>query len=93
MPWLHRKKLLINTTKTKMNIFHTPHREVTYSRIKINNSPVEVVDEFLEIFIDKHLKWSTHTEFIANKISKYTGVINRLKHTLPPRILLTLYNN
>ena len=29
---------------------------------------------------------------MANKISKYIGVINRLKHTLPPRVLLTLYN-
>ena len=77
-----------------MTIFHIPHRKVTYPRIKINNSSVEVVDEskFLGIFINKHLKWSTHTEFIANKISKYTGVTNRLKHTLPPRILLTLYN-
>ena len=56
--WLHRNKLLINTTKTQMTIFHTPHREVTYPRIRINNSPVEIVDEFkfLGIFIDKHLK-------------------------------------
>ena len=23
--WLHRNKLFINTTKTKMIIFHTPH--------------------------------------------------------------------
>ena len=77
-----------------MTIFHTPHRKVTIPRIKINNSSVEVVDEFkfLGIFIDKHLKWSTHTEFIASKSSNYTGVINRLKHTLPPQILLTLYN-
>ena len=29
---------------------------------------------------------------IANKISKYIGVLNRLKHTLPPRILIALYN-
>ena len=29
---------------------------------------------------------------IANKISKYIGVLNRLKHTLPSRILITLYN-
>ena len=92
--WLHCNKLLINTTKTKMTIFHTPHREVIYPKIKINNTSVEIVGEFkfLGIFIDKHLKWSTHIEFIANKISKYIGVINRLKHTLPPRILLTLYN-
>ena len=31
--WLHRNKLLINTAKTQMTIFHTPHREVTYPRI------------------------------------------------------------
>ena len=29
---------------------------------------------------------------IAYKLSKYVGVLNRLKHTLPPRILITLYN-
>ena len=92
--WQHCNKLLINTTKAKMTIFHTPHREVTYAKIRINNTSVEVVGDFkfLGIFIDKHLKWSTHIEFIANKISKYIGVINRLKHTLPPRVLLTLYN-
>ena len=62
--WLHRNKLLINTTKIKMTIFHTPHCEVTYPRIKINNFSVEVVDEFkfLGIFIDKLLKWSTHID-------------------------------
>ena len=85
---------MINTTKTKITIFHTPHREVTYPRIKINNSSVEVIDvlKFLGNFIEKHLKWSTHTEFIANRIFQYTGVINRLTHTLSPRILLILYN-
>ena len=83
-----------NTTKTKMTIFHTPHREGIYPNIRINNTSVETVGEFkfLGILIDKHLKWSTHIEFIANKISKYIGVINRLKHTLPSRVLLTLYN-
>ena len=57
-----RNKLSINTAKTKMTIFHTPHREVTYPRIKINNSPVKIVDDFkfLEFFKDKHLKWSIH---------------------------------
>ena len=73
--WLHRNKLLINTTKNKMTIFHTPHRKVTYPRIKINNSSVEVVDEFkfLGIFIDKQLKWYTNTEFIANKFLNILG--------------------
>ena len=77
-----------------MIIFPTPHREVIYPKIKINNTSVEIVGKFkfLGIFIDKQLKWSTHIELLANKISKYIGVINRLKHTLPPKILLILYN-
>ena len=59
---LHNNKLLINTTKTKMTIFHRPHHVVIYPNIKINNTSVEIVDGFkyLGIFIDKHLKWSTH---------------------------------
>ena len=91
MAWLHCNKLLINTTKTKMTIFHTPHREVIYPEIKINNTSVEIVGEFkfLGIFI---IKVVNSYEFRPNKILKYIGVINRLKHTLPPRVLLTLYN-
>ena len=44
------------------------------------------------IILNKHMKWTSHTESIANTISKYTDVINRLKHTLPLHILRTLYN-
>ena len=91
MHWCNNRSQTIFRPNTSLMSFWQlkspfPHREVIYPRIKINSSSVEVVDEFkfLGIFIDKHLKWSTHTEFIANKISKYTGVINRLKHTLSP---------
>ena len=78
-----------------MTLFHTPHREVNYQKVKINNISVEIVDEFkfLGIFIDKHLKWSSHTEFIDNKIPTYIGVINRLKHTLPQRLYLHYITN
>ena len=77
-----------------MTVFHTSHRIVQYPSITINDTDVEIVDDFkfLGIMLNKHLKWTTHTDMIANKISKYIGVLNRLKHTLPPRILITLYN-
>jgi len=92
--WLTRNKLLINSTKTKMTVFHTPQRHVIYPDIIINNTHVETVDNFklLGITINKHLQWNTHIEHISIKVSKYIGVLNRLKYTLPPRILHTLYN-
>ena len=38
------------------------------------------------------IKWVSDTESISIKMSKYVGVINRLKYILPLHILLTLYN-
>ena len=94
LAWLKSNKLLINTSKTKMTVFHTSQRIVQYPSITINDTNVEIVDDFkfLGITLNKHLKWTTHTDMIANKISKYIGILNRLKHTFPPRILITLYN-
>ena len=80
---------LIHTTKTKMTVFHTQQKHISYPDVIINNSHVEIVDDFklLGITVNKHLKWNTHIENTSIKVSKYIGVLNRLKHTLPPRIL------
>ena len=55
---------------------------------------IEVVDDFkrLGIIINKHIKWASHTELIANTIPKNIGETNRLKHTIPLHSLRTLYN-
>ena len=94
LAWLKSNKLYINTSKTKMIVFHTSQRIVQHSSITINDTNVETVDylKSLGIMLNKHSKFTTHTDMIANKISKYFGLLNRLKHTLPPRILIKLYN-
>ena len=63
-----------------MTVFYTSLRIVQYPSITINDTNVEVVDhfKFLGIMLNKHLKWTTHTDIIANKILKYIGVLNRL---------------
>ena len=69
LTWLSRNKLLINITKTKMTIFHTQKRNVSYPTIFMNTSPVEIVDDFKFSgnVINKHLKWTTNIEYIAVK--------------------------
>ena len=44
--WLSRNKLLINTTNTKMTVFHTQQKHISYPDVIINNSHVENVDDF-----------------------------------------------
>ena len=39
-PWLSRNKLLINTTKIKMTVFHTQQKHLSYPDVIINNSHV-----------------------------------------------------
>ena len=92
--WLSRNTLLINTTTIKISVYQTQQKHISYPDVINNNSHVEIVDDFklLGITGNKHLKWNTHIENSAIKVSKYTGVLNRLKHTLPPRILYTLYS-
>lgn len=93
--WLKVNKLSLNVAKTKAMVFHTPQRNVSIPDLYIENSKIDFVDHFnfLGIIIDKHLNWNNHTEMIAKKISKTIGVMNRLKHSLPSNILLTIYNS
>ena len=76
-----------------MTVFHTQQKHLSYPDAIINNTHVENVDDFklLGVTVNKHLKWNTHIENTAIKVSKYIGVLNRLKHTLPSRILYTIF--
>ena len=84
----------INTTKTKMTVSHTQQKHISYPYVIINNSHVEIVDDFklLGITVNKHLKWNSHIENTEIKVSKYIGVLKRLRHTFSQSLLYTLYN-
>jgi hypothetical protein len=88
-------KLSLNKTKTKAMVYHTPQRKVNYPVLRIEDSNIEIVDQFnfLGIIIDKHLNWKAHCDMLTKKLSKITGIINRLKNTLPLFILIHIYNS
>ena len=62
-------------------------------QIVLENNVLEQVDntKFLGVYIDQHLDWKTHVNFIAAKISKSVGLLCKAKYYLPPKSLLTLY--
>ena len=49
--------------------------------------------EFLGTIIDSTLSWDKHCAKVANKISSNNGVLNRVKHLLPPSSLRLLYHS
>ena len=58
LAWLKCNKPFINTSNSKMTVFHPSHRIVQYPSITINDTNVEVVVDFkfLGIMLNIHLK-------------------------------------
>ena len=49
--------------------------------------------KYLGVFLDKHLSWKPHIDYISLKISKTIGLISKLRHSVPVQILISLYNS
>ena len=80
-----------------MMLFHHKNRKLKLTEIphiQINGQKIELVNDFkfLGIKIDSHLTWAPLTNLIANKLSRVNGILHKLKHFLPPTILLIIYN-
>ena len=75
-------------------IFRPRQKTLPITRqIILENIVLEQVDntKFLGVYIDQHLEWKTHVNFIVVKISKSIGLLYKAKYYLPSNFLLTLY--
>lgn len=61
--------------------------------ILIDNSAITKVHttKFLGLLIDDNLSWKSHTCHVSKIISKYNGIIRKIRPFLPPESLRTLY--
>ena len=96
--WLAVNKLSLNVQKTKLMIFHYRQRILTENdipRLMINNAIIELVTEFnfLGLTVNEYMNWNSHTQKIANKISRTLGVMNRLKRYLPFSAMKLMYDS
>ena len=93
--WLKINKLSLNAKKTKFMNFHTVNKRVQNFHLLLDSQEIESVNTFdyLGITLDKHLSWKPHIEKISKKISKIISILSYLKHFIPTKILLTIYNS
>ena len=63
-------------------------------RIEIDDKHIEKVEvtKFLGILIDNNLSWKSHTNNITKIVSKYNGIIRKVRPFLNKDSLHTLYN-
>jgi exonuclease III len=96
--WFNANSLSLNIKKSNYIIFSSPRKKIPddpNNTITLNNIPIQRVPhtKFLGIILDQHLNWQPHINLVRNKIAKSVGIINRLKNTLPPPTLKTLYTS
>ena len=63
-------------------------------RIEIDDKHIEKVEvtKFLGVLIDNNLSWKAHTNHITKIVSKYNGIIRKVRPFLNKESLHTLYN-
>ena len=63
-------------------------------KIEIDDKNIEKVEitKFLGVLIDNNLSWKAHTMHISKIVSKYNGIIRKIRPYLNKDSLLTLYN-
>ena len=94
--WFNVNKLTLNTKKTKSVIFSSRNKviDTTGLKLTINGNIIEQVPEikFLGVFLDQHLSFKSHIDYVTVKMSRAIGMLNRLKYFIPNNVLLTIYN-
>ena len=80
-------KLSINIKKTNFMIISSPNKRVS----SIYDIEQKDFIKYLGIYIDKHLKWEQQIKHVKSKISKNTGIINKLRFYVDLNTLKQLY--
>ena len=100
--WLIANKLSLNINKTNYIIFHPYQKRINSNiHIKAYDSRTKTFFDleskdhvkYLGVIIDQHLSWKHHINYIALKISRNIGIISRLRHFVPLKTLLSIYNS
>ena len=94
LTWCNAKKLNINPSKWIYQVI--PPKLITPTPIMcitLNNSVLSTGENVkcLGTNIDPHFNFLTHIKSIEHKISRFIGIIYKLKHFLPKLALLKIY--
>ena len=93
--WLLSNKLSLNVKKSNFVIFRPvrkkPPRKIN---LEINSDSIEELEstKYLGVILDQNLNWKKHISHVSTKLSKYVGLLYKLRHFVPKSTLSSLYN-
>jgi hypothetical protein len=90
--WLNTNKLSMNVGKSKICHF-TPTNTKQIDSITINENALEICNsvKYLGVYIDDHLNWKAHIEYLSIKLNKQIGILKYARTKLKKGALRTIY--
>ena len=87
--------LALNLKKTKYMIFSRSREIELPSPLIISNTAIERKKEarFLGVIMDESLSWSVHIKTILSKMSRYVGIMYKIKKYLPMTARLQIFHS
>ena len=94
LKWVNENGLKLNLRKTNYMIFSRQNMRDNLN-VMLGNTPIERKSEarFLGILIDDRLNWSKHIRTVKMKMSRYVGVMYKIKSQLPLQARLQIYHS
>ena len=93
--WVRSNGLALNLKKTKYMIFSRSRGIELPSPLVISNTAIERKKEarFLGVIIDESLSWSAHIKTVLSKMSRYVGIMYKIKKYLPVTARLQIFHS
>ena len=95
--YFRANKLKLNAGKTKVVCFRKKNKEFNVGNFLIYLDETRLLPEsnatFLGINLDEHLTWEDHCNKVANKMAQNSGILNRVKNSIPIASMKILYNS
>jgi hypothetical protein len=92
--WVSSNGLALNLKKTKYIIFSRSRIDDNYNLI-ISNKLIERTSEakFLGVIVDDKLTWTQHTKALKSKMSRYIGIMYKIRNLLPIQARLQIFHS
>ena len=93
--WVYANGLALNLKKTRYMIFTKMRLDLSAFQLRIDNQIIERKTEarFLGVIMDDKLSWASHIKAIKTKMSRFIGVMYKLKWQLPITARLQIYQS
>ena len=92
--WVDSNGLALNVKKTKYMLFS---RSKTKFNTPLNfmGNEIEKLSEarFLGVIVDEKLNWSAHIKTVRSKMSRYVGIMYRIKSFLPIKARVQIFHS